>query len=62
MLNVKNIRKSKATTVLGVVLIVAGIASVFTEQASWTEASIVIGAGIWLLFEEDPKRKKEDEN
>lgn len=62
MLKIKNIKKGKNTTILGLVLVLAGLASVFLTQATWTEALLAIGAGIYLLFEEDPEFKdKKDE-
>ena len=48
----KNISAWK-TTSIGLVLIVGGIASVYTGKADWTGALLVIGAGVGLMFSPD---------
>ena len=48
----KNIAAWK-TTSLGLVLIVGGLASVFTGKADWPGALVIIGAGIALVFSPD---------
>lgn len=59
MEKIKNIKRGKYTSLLGFVLISAGLASVFITQTTWTEALMAIGLGTYLLFEEDPKFKKQ---
>lgn len=48
----KNIKAWK-TTLVGLVLIGGGFASVYFEKADWTSAVIVIGLGIGLIFSPD---------
>jgi len=48
----KNIAAWK-TTSLGLVLIVGGLASVFTGKADWTGAILAISAGVGLVFSPD---------
>lgn len=48
----KNIKAWK-TTLLGLILIGGGFASVYFEKADWTGAVIVIGLGIGLIFSPD---------
>lgn len=48
----KNISAWK-TTILGLVLIAGGLASVWFEKADWTGALVVIGTGIGLVFSPD---------
>jgi len=48
-----NVTKGWKTTSIGVVVIGAAIASVFTGKADWTGASIAIATGIGLVFAPD---------
>jgi hypothetical protein len=48
----KNIKAWK-TTLVGLVLIIGGFASVYFEKADWSGAIIVIGLGIGLIFSPD---------
>ena len=51
-MKVKNIKAWKTTT-LGIILIVASIASVFVKGLSWSDASFGIGIGLVLIFSPD---------
>ena len=48
----KNIAAWK-TTLIGLILIGGGLASVFTGKADWAGALVIIGAGIALVFSPD---------
>lgn len=48
----KNIKAWK-TTLVGLILIGGGLASVYFEKADWSGAIIVIGLGIGLIFSPD---------
>jgi hypothetical protein len=55
-----NIKRGWKTTVLGSIIILASVASIFLiEGTTWTEATIGIGVGITMLGIAD-KNKKED--
>jgi hypothetical protein len=45
--------KSWKTTVLGIILIIASIVSVFVKEVQWSDAVIGIGVGLVLLFSPD---------
>lgn len=45
------------TTILGAIVILASVASVFVADMTWGEASIGIGAGTAILFMKDDKLK-----
>jgi membrane associated rhomboid family serine protease len=49
---VKNVKQWK-TTALGIILIVASIASVFIKSVSWSDAVFGIGIGLVLIFSPD---------
>jgi hypothetical protein len=49
---VNNVKQWK-TTALGVVLIIASIASVFIKGIQWSDAVFGIGAGLVLIFSPD---------
>ena len=51
-MKVANIKQWK-TTVLGLVIILASIASVFVKGLSWADASFGIGIGVVLIFSPD---------
>lgn len=56
---VKNVYKSWRTTLLGIVIIIAAIVSVFVTTAiTWFDASIGIGIGLALCFAPDILIKK----
>ena len=46
-------KKSWKTNIVGAVLVVAGVASVFFNKASWNEAVIVITTGLGFLLTKD---------
>lgn len=48
-----NLVKGWKTTVLGSLIILAGLATVFFMDVSWMDAIIPIGAGTCLLFAPD---------
>ena len=54
--NFENIKRSKYTSILGVILIAAGLSSKFLFQESWMDSMIPVVAGILLLFAKDPKK------
>lgn len=58
MLKLNNITKSPLTTILGLLIIIASIASVFvTElQMDWTDAGIGVALGAAFLFAPDGKK------
>jgi membrane associated rhomboid family serine protease len=49
---IKNIKQWK-TSALGIILIVASIASVFIKSVSWSDAVFGIGTGLVLIFSPD---------
>jgi FtsH-binding integral membrane protein len=51
-MKIKNVKAWKTTT-LGIILIVASIASVFVQSVSWSDASFGIGIGLVLIFSPD---------
>lgn len=51
-MKIKNLKEWK-TTALGIILIVASIASVFVKGLSWSDASFGIGIGLVLIFSPD---------
>lgn len=55
--NLENFKKGPVTTILGIVIILASVVSVFIPSAniSWTEAVVGITAGSILLGVSDPK-------
>jgi hypothetical protein len=56
----KNITKSYKTTLLGLILVAAGIASVFYEKATWIETTTIILIGLGLIISPDSVKKKID--
>lgn len=46
------------TTIIGIVIILASLGSVFFAQSTWTDASIGLGIGILLIFSPDTIFKK----
>lgn len=48
----RNIKQWKTTT-LGVIMIIASIASVFIKEIQWSDAIFGIGAGLVLIFSPD---------
>lgn len=59
MLKLDNITKSPLTTILGLLIIVASIASVFVTalEMDWTDAGIGVALGAAFLFAPDSKSK-----
>jgi hypothetical protein len=53
MNNVKRNVKQWKTTTLGVIIIIASIASVFIKEIQWSDAVFGIGAGLVLIFSPD---------
>jgi len=47
-----NVKQWKTTT-LGVIIIIASIASVFVKEIQWSDAVFGIGAGLVLIFSPD---------
>jgi hypothetical protein len=58
-MKVANIKQWK-TTALGLVIILASIASVFVKGLSWADASFGIGIGVVLIFSPDSILSKFD--
>ncbi len=54
--NFQNIKRGKYTSILGFILIVAGLLSKFLFQESWMDSMIPVAAGAVLLFAKDPKK------
>jgi multisubunit Na+/H+ antiporter MnhG subunit len=54
----ENTVKSYKTTTLGLILLIAGIASVFYEKANWIESTSIILIGIGLIISPDTIKKK----
>jgi hypothetical protein len=48
----RNVKQWKTTT-LGVIIIIASIASVFIKEIQWSDAVFGIGAGLVLIFSPD---------
>ena len=46
-------KKSWKTNIVGAVLVVAGVTSVFLNKASWTEATAIIIAGVGFMLAKD---------
>ena len=51
-MKVQNVKQWK-TTALGLILILASVASVFVKGLSWSDASFGIGIGLVLIFSPD---------
>lgn len=56
----RNITRSYKTTLLGLILLISGIASVFYEKATWIETTTIILVGIGLIISPDSIKKKID--
>jgi multisubunit Na+/H+ antiporter MnhG subunit len=54
----ENTVKSYKTTTLGLILLIAGIASVFYEKANWIESTSIILIGVGLIISPDTIKKK----
>jgi hypothetical protein len=52
-MKVTNNVKQWKTTALGLVIIIASIASVFVKEIQWSDAVFGIGAGLVLVFSPD---------
>ena len=52
-MKVTNNIKQWKTTSLGLVLIIASVASVFVKSVAWSDAVFGIGAGLVLIFSPD---------
>lgn len=56
---ISNVTKGWRTSLLGLVIIIAALVSVFTkEMMTWTDAIIAITLGVGLLFSPDDAIKK----
>ena len=53
----KELKENWKSTFVGVVIVVAGITSVFLGKSNWTEASIVIATGVGFILSADAKKK-----
>ena len=51
-MKIQNVKQWK-TTALGLILIIASVASVFVKGLSWSDASFGIGIGLVLIFSPD---------
>jgi|LakMenE18May11ns_1017448.scaffolds.fasta_scaffold9815178_2 hypothetical protein len=56
----RNIVKSYKTTTVGLILLIAGIASVFYDKATWIDSTGIILIGIGLIISPDTIKKKID--
>jgi len=54
----KNVTKGWRTSLIGAVLIIAAIVSVFAKGVTWVDATVAISVGIGLLFAPDDAIKK----
>ena len=55
----KNVSKGWRTSLIGLVIIIAAVISVFTkESVTWVDAVVAISVGIGLLFAPDDAIKK----
>lgn len=55
----KNITKGWRTSIIGLVIIIAALVSVFTKEGvTWVDAVVAISVGIGLLFAPDDAIKK----
>jgi hypothetical protein len=57
-LSLANVTKGWRTSIIGAVMIIAAIASVFVKEATWVDATVAISIGIGLLFAPDDAIKK----
>ncbi len=57
-LSLKNVAKGWKTSIIGLVIIIAALVSVFAKDANWTDAIVAISVGIGLLFAPDEAVKK----
>lgn len=56
------ITKNLITTVLGVIVVLGSVTTVFFHGISWTEAGAGIGIGVGLIMMKDPKKKTDEPN
>ena len=49
----KTITKNWKTTVLGLIMIAAGLYTGITAKASWTESMVIMTAGLGFVFSKD---------
>lgn len=54
LISFKNVTKSRISSVLGVIIILASLVSVFYPGVSWGDAAVGIGVGLVLLGLKDP--------
>ena len=57
---IDRIFKNKKTTLLGLGLIIVGVALVWFEKATLTEVSMFFATGLLSLFAKDPKPKVDE--
>lgn len=53
----KELKDNWKSTIVGLGITIAGIASVFMDKSNWTEASIIIATGVGFIFSADAKKK-----
>lgn len=63
MLDFKNFKKGPMTSLLGIIIILASVVSVFVKELemSWTEAVVGMMVGTTLLGVKDPKNTNKDD-
>lgn len=54
----QNVTKGWKTSLIGSVIIIAALLSVFIKDATWVDAAVAISIGIGLLFAPDDAIKK----
>jgi hypothetical protein len=45
------------STLIGFIIIISGLVSVFLDKSNWTEASVIIATGAGFIFTADAKKK-----
>jgi len=53
----ENVRGGPVTTIIGVIIVLAGIASIFVLKLKWEEVTAIIAIGVILIGLPDPKMK-----
>ena len=57
-LSLVNLTKGWRTSLIGTVIIIAALVSVFVKDVSWVDAAVAISLGVGLLFAPDDAIKK----
>ena len=55
---VSNVTKGWRTSLIGTVIVIAAVVSVFAKDVTWVDATVAISVGIGLLFAPDDAIKK----